>query len=97
MLENNEAIKVLADEIVKTSKQIVQHTNYDITVQGRISAIVDGDINKYIIVINGEEYEAISNIPLQINDICYATIAQNNYSNIIILAVINRVINLEKG
>lgn len=81
---DKEAINVLASEFSKCAKIIMDHSSFDKTVKARVISCLDLSKNKYLIRINGCEYEALSPTPLSINDIVYVTIIQNNYSNILI-------------
>lgn len=80
--ENNEAVNILAKEMKNVAQTVINNANFDRTVKVRIASKVNN--NKYLVLINGQEYIATSYIDLSVGDICYATIVQNDYNNIFI-------------
>jgi len=81
--ENTEAIQILAHEMKNVAQTVVDNAKFDRTVKARVIAKVNMN-NKYLVLINGQEYVARSYMDLSIGDICYVTIIQNDYNNIII-------------
>ena len=83
--ENSEAIKILAQEMKKVAQTVVDNSKFDRTIKAKVTARLGGkENNKYLVLINGQEYIARSYMDLSIGDICYVTIIQNDYNNILI-------------
>lgn len=78
----NEAVQILAQEMKKVTESIVNNAKFDRTIKAKVTAKVTN--NKYLVLINGQEYIAKSYIDISIGDICYVTIVQNDYNNLII-------------
>lgn len=79
----NDAVKILAHEIKRVTKTMIDNAKFDKTVKGRIRSYLGN--NRYSVMINNVEYEALySNNNLSVNDIVYVTIVQNDYNNLII-------------
>ena len=88
-LENQEAIKILAQEMKKVAQTIIDNAKFDRTVKARIISYLGN--NKYFVMINNAEYEALyHDNSLSVNDIVYVTIVQNDYNNLIIRLPINK-------
>ena len=88
-LENQEAIKILAQEMKKVAQTIIDNAKFDRTVKARIISSLGN--NKYSVMINNAEYEALyHDNSLSVNDIVYVTIVQNDYNNLIIRLPINK-------
>jgi len=85
----NEAISILTKEIIKMINTIVDKAKYDRTVKGKIIALPDKTNSKYIVMIDGNEYNAVSCVNgLSVNDIVYIKIAENNYNNLLIECIL---------
>lgn len=82
MSKNSEAIQTIAKEIKRCVDTAMQDAPYDKTVKARVTAYLGN--NKYLVMINGEERTAISYNELSVSDICYVTLAQNNYNDLFI-------------
>lgn len=82
MSKNSEAIQTIATEIKRCVDTAMQNAPYDRTVKAKVTAYLGN--NKYLVMINGEEKTAISYNQLSVSDICYVTIAQNNYDDLFI-------------
>lgn len=93
--ENQEAVQILAQEIRKITESIVNNAKFDRTIKAKVIAKVNN--NKYLVLINGQEYVAKSYMNLSIGDICYVTIIQNDYNNIIINMPITETNNIESS
>ena len=88
-LENQEAIKILAQEMKKVAQTVVDNAKFDRTVKGRVIAY-SGE-NRYQVQLNdGQKYQATSFNAYNINEIVYIKIASNDYSNLIIESPITR-------
>lgn len=84
----NEAVKILAQEMKKVAKTIIDNAKFDRTVKGRIVSSLGN--NRYSVMINNVEYKALyDNNNLSVNDIVYVTIVQNDYNNLIIRLPLN--------
>ena len=79
----NEAVKIMAKEIKKVTESVMNNAKFDKTIKAKVTAKINNN-NKYLVLINGQEYVAKSYMNLSIGDICYVTIVQNDYNNIII-------------
>lgn len=78
-----DAVKILAQEIKKVAKIMIDNAKFDKTVKGRIVSSLGN--NQYSVMINNAEYKALYiNNNLHVNDIVYITIVQNDYNNLII-------------
>ena len=88
----NQAVTILAQEMKKVAKTMIDNASFDKTVKGRITAFLGGkNNNKYLVMINNTEYEAISyNTNLSVNDIVFVTIVQNDYNNLLINVPVNK-------
>lgn len=84
MSENNDAIQILAQEITKTTKALIANVKADKTVKARVTARLSANSNKYLVMIDGSEYEAFSYNSLSVDDIVYATLIQGGYDQIMI-------------
>lgn len=81
----NEAVQILAQEMKKVAQSVIDNAKFDKTIKAKVTAKLGGkENNKYLVLINGQEYVAKSYMDLSIGDICYVTIIQNDYNNIII-------------
>ena len=79
----NDAVRILAHEMKKVAQTIIDNAKFDKTVKGRVISSLGN--NKYSVMINNVEYEALyNNNSLSQNDIVYVTIVQNDYNNLII-------------
>lgn len=79
----NEAIKILTTEIIKTIKAILNRANFDRTKKGRVISYLGGKY--YEVQLDGNIYKAYSpTFTYNVNDIVYVKIAENNYNNLII-------------
>ena len=92
----NEAVQILAQEMKKVTESIVNNAKFDKTIKAKVTAKVNNN-NKYLVLINGQEYVAKSYMDLSIGDICYVTIIQNDYNNIIINMPIVETNNVESS
>lgn len=88
-LENKDAIQILAKEINSLVDEKIRTAKFDRTVKARVTAILN-DTNKYLVMIDGQEMEAISYNQLSVGDICFVTISQNDYNNLFISSPANR-------
>ena len=79
----NEAVKILAQEMKRVTESAMNSAKFDKTIKAKVTAKINNN-NKYLVLINGQEYVAKSYMNLSIGDICYVTIVQNDYNNIII-------------
>lgn len=81
--ENQEAIKMMARELIKTIKMMIDNTSFDKTKKSRIVRHIEGKY--YEIQLDNEIYKAYSpTYTYNENDIVYVKIAENNYNNLII-------------
>lgn len=81
--ENQEAIKMMARELIKTIKMMIDNTSFDKTKKCRIVRHIEGKY--YEIQLDNENYKAYSpTYTYNENDIVYVKIAENNYNNLII-------------
>lgn len=81
--ENQEAIKLMAREFIKTIKMMIDNTSFDKTKKGRIVSHIEGKY--YEVQIDNQTYKAYSpTFTYNVNDIVYVKIAENNYNNLII-------------
>ena len=95
--ENSEAIKILAHEMKKVTQTVVDNAKFDKTIKAKVTARLGGkENNKYLVLINGQEYIARSYMDLSIGDICYVTIIQNDYNNMLINMPVVKT-NIESG
>ena len=79
----NEAIKMMVKEIVKTIKMMVANSSFDRTKKGRIVSYLGEKY--YEVQLDGNIYKAYSpTFTYNTNDIIYVKIAENNYNNLII-------------
>lgn len=79
----NEAIKTLTKEIIKTIKTMIDKSSFDRTKKGRIVSHIDGKY--YQVQLDGQIYKAYSpTFTYKENDIVYVKIAENNYNNLLI-------------
>ena len=79
----NEAIRTLTKEIIKTIKTITSNLSFDRTKKGRIVKHIEGKY--YEVQLDGQTYKAYSpTYTYNENDIVYVKIAENNYNNLII-------------
>ena len=79
----NEAIKTLTKEIIKTIKMMVNNSSFDKTKKGRIVSHIEGKY--YQVQLDGQIYKAYSpTFTYKENDIVYVKIAENNYNNLLI-------------
>ena len=78
-----DAVKILAQEMKKVAKAVIDNAKFDKTVKGRIVSSLGN--NKYYVAINNATYLALyHDNSLAIDDIVYVTIVQNDYNNMII-------------
>lgn len=89
MTLENDAVKVLAKEINHLVDEKIRMAKFDRTIKARVTAILN-DKNKYLVLIDGQEMEAISYNQLSVGDVCFVTISQNNYSDLFISSPANR-------
>lgn len=80
--ENQEAVKILAQEMKKVSEAVINNAKFDKTLKARVTTKVS--TNKYLVQINGQEYTALSNGDLTVGSIYYVTVIQNDYNNLVI-------------
>lgn len=79
----NEAIKTMACEFIKTIKTMLDKSSFDRTKKGRIVSHINGKY--YEVQLDGQTYKAYSpTFTYNVNDIVYVKIAENNYNNLII-------------
>ena len=79
----NEAIKTLTKEIIKTIKTMTNSLSFDRTKKGRIVSHIEGKC--YQVQLDGQIYNAYSpTFTYKENDIVYVKIAENNYNNLLI-------------
>lgn len=80
-----DAFSMLANEVKKMVKALIDRANYDKTIMARITNNLSN--NKYKVKIKDKEYTAtsISSKTINIGDTVYVTICNNNYNTIIIL------------
>ena len=79
----NEAIRTLTTEIVKTIKTMLNKVNFDRTKKGRIVSHIGGKY--YEVQLDNQTYKAYSpTFTYKENEIVYVKIAENNYNNLII-------------
>ena len=79
----NEAIKTLTTEIIKTIKAMLNRASFDKTKKGRIVSHVGGKY--YEVQLDNQTYKAYSpTFTYKENDIVYVKIAENNYNNLLI-------------
>ena len=85
---NNQAISILADQVISTTKQMIKEAPFDRTVKTKILAYLGA--NRYLIKIDGCEYSAVSENVRNIGDVVFVTICNNDYNNIIIQSNITK-------
>lgn len=79
----NEAIDIMAKEIINLIRTMIDKAKFDRTKKGRIISHLDGKY--YNVLIGSETYKAFSpTLSYEVNDIVYVKIAENNYNNLII-------------
>lgn len=79
----NQAIKVMVKEMIKTIKMMVSDASFDRTKRCRIVSHIEGKY--YEVQLDGNIYKAYSPTNVyNVNDIVYVKIAENNYNNLII-------------
>lgn len=78
------ALQKLQEGILLAVNKGIENAKYDKTVRGRITKVLDN--NKYEVMINGLTYTAKSISNLEINNVVYILIPQNNYNDMLILA-----------
>lgn len=81
--ENQQAIKLMVRELIKTIKMMVNNSSFDKTKKGRIVRHIKGKY--YEVQLDNQTYKAYSPThTYNENDIVYVKIAENNYNNLII-------------
>lgn len=87
MNDEMEAISVMAKEILKTIKVMIDKATFDRTRKCRVVNHIQGKY--YNIQLDGNVYKAYSPYTVcEENDIVYVKIIENNYNNLLIECVI---------